>query len=108
MVLVAPVLWVQTIKEFKTKPLQNSVRDLRKYGLQPDVVFCRCDKELPENIIKKISDITSVPRGSVFDAPDVLSIYQVPIAFYDRHVDDLFVDLLNLQRTDAEFKNTKK
>ena len=108
MVLVAPVLWVQTIKEFKTKPLQNSVRDLRKYGLQPDVVFCRCDKELPENIIKKISDITSVPRGSVFDAPDVSSIYQVPIAFYDRHVDDLFVDLLNLQRTGCRIQKYKE
>ena len=108
MFLVAPVLWVQTIKEFKTKPLQNSVRDLRKYGLQPDVVFCRCDKELPENIIKKISDITSVPRGSVFDAPDVSSIYQVPIAFYDRHVDDLFVDLLNLQRTGCRIQKYKE
>lgn len=108
MVLVAPILWVQTIKEFKTKPLQNSVRDLRKYGLQPDVVFCRCDKELPEKIIKKISDVTSLPRSCVFDAPDVNSIYQVPLSFYERHVDDLFVDLLNLQRTGCRIQKYKE
>lgn len=108
MVLVAPILWVQTIKEFKTKPLQNSVRDLRKYGLQPDVVFCRCDKELPEKIIKKISDVTSLPRSCVFDAPDVNSIYQVPLSFYERHVDDLFVDLLHLQRTGCRIQKYKE
>ena len=108
MVLVAPILWVRTIKEFKTKPLQNSVRDLRKYGLQPDVVFCRCDKELPEKILKKISDVTSLPRSCVFDAPDVNSIYQVPLSFYERHVDDMFVDLLNLQRTGCRIQKYKE
>lgn len=108
MVLVAPILWIETIKEFKTKPLQNSVRDLRKYGLQPDVIFCRCDKELPEKILKKISDVTSLPRSCVFDAPDVSSVYQVPLSFYDRHVDDLFVDLLNLQRTGCRIQKYKE
>lgn len=98
-VMVAPILWVPTIKEFKTKPLQNSVKDLQRQGLQPDVIFCRVDREVPEKILKKVSDLTNVPRERVFDAPDVASIYQVPVSFYDRHVDDLFVDLFRLNRS---------
>ena len=97
--MVAPILWVPTIKEFKTKPLQNAVKDLQRQGLQPDVIFCRVDREVPEKILKKVSDLTNVPREHVFDAPDVSTIYQVPISFYDRHVDDLFVDMFRLKRS---------
>jgi CTP synthase len=97
--LVAPILWVNTIKEFKTKPLQNSVKELQRHGLQPDVIFCRVDRQLPEKIIDKVSRTTNVPRTQVFDAPDVSSIYQVPICFYERQVDDMFVDLFRLNRS---------
>jgi CTP synthase len=98
-VLVAPILYVNTIKEFKTKPLQNSVRELQRHGLQPDVIFCRVDRPCPEKILDKVSMLTNVPRTQVFDAPDVSTIYRVPLEFYDRQVDDLFVDLLRLNRS---------
>lgn len=97
--LVAPILWINTIKEFKTKPLQNAVKELQRHGLQPDVIFCRVDRPVPEKILDKVSQLTNVPRAQVFDAPDVSSIYQVPLEFYDRHVDDLFVDLFRLNRS---------
>jgi CTP synthase len=97
--IVAPILWVNTTKEFKTKPLQNSVKELQQHGLIPDVLFCRVDREVPDKILQKISMMTGVPREHIFDAPDVQSIYQVPLEFYDRHVDDLFVDLLRLSRS---------
>lgn len=97
-IMVAPILWVDTIQEFKTKPLQNSVKDLQRYGLQPDILLCRVNKELPEGILDKVSNLTNVPRQNVFDAPDVSSIYRVPIAMYDRHVDDLIVDKFRLRR----------
>lgn len=97
--MVAPILWVNTIKEFKTKPLQNSVKELQRHGLQPDVIFCRVDKQVPENMLAKVSMVTNVKRECIFDAPDVQSIYQVPLEFYDRHVDDLFVDLFRLNRS---------
>ena len=97
--MVAPILWVNTIKEFKTKPLQNSVKELQRHGLQPDVVFCRVDRAIPEKLLAKVSMLTNVKRECVFDAPDVQSIYQVPLEFYDRHVDDLFVDLFRLNRS---------
>jgi CTP synthase len=97
-VMVAPILWVETIKEFKTKPLQNSVKELQRHGIQPDVMFCRVDREVPEKILKKVSNLTNVPRECVFEAPDVQSIYQVPLEFYNRQVDDLFADMLRLGR----------
>lgn len=98
-VMVAPILWVKTIKEFKTKPLQNAVKELQRHGLQPDVLFCRTESSVPEKIMKKVSQLSNVTRECVFDAPDFESIYQVPLSFYDRHVDDLFVDLLHLNRS---------
>ena len=98
-VMVAPILWVNTIKEFKTKPLQNSVKDLQRHGLQPDVIFCRGDRPIPTKLLDKVSMLTNVSRECIFEAPDVQSIYQVPLEFYDRHVDDLFVDLFRLSRS---------
>jgi CTP synthase len=98
-VMVAPILWVNTIKEFKTKPLQNSVKELQRHGLQPDVIFCRTDRTVPEKLLAKVSMLTNVKRECIFEAPDVQSIYQVPLEFYDRHVDDLFVDLFRLGRS---------
>ena len=97
--LVAPILWVNTIKEFKTKPLQNAVKELQQHGLQPDVIFCRVDRQLPEKVLDKVAVMTNVPRTQVFDAPDVSSIYEVPICFYERQVDDMFVDLFRLNRS---------
>jgi CTP synthase len=97
-ILVAPILWIPTIKEFKTKPLQNSVKELQSFGIQPDILLCRIDREIPDKILDKISNLTNVPRESVFDAPDVETIYQVPLEFYARHVDDLIVDKFHLKR----------
>ena len=83
--MVAPILWVQTIKEFKTKPLQNSVKELQRHGLQPDVMLCRTDRLLPDKLLdkllNKVSMLTNVKRECIFDAPDVQSIYQVPLEF---------------------------
>jgi len=98
-VMVAPILWVNTIKEFKSKPLQNAVKELQRHGLQPDAIFCRVDRHVPEKILNKVSQLTNVKRECIFEAPDVQSIYQVPLEFYNRHVDDLFVDLFRLSRS---------
>ena len=98
-VMVAPILWVNTIKEFKSKPLQNAVKELQRHGLQPDAIFCRVDRHVPEKILTKVSQLTNVKRECIFEAPDVQSIYEVPLEFYNRHVDDLFVDLFRLSRS---------
>jgi len=107
-VMVAPIIWNNTVKEFKTKPLQNSVRTLQSTGLQPDILLCRVDRELPEIYLDKISRMTGIPREAVFDAPDVKSIYEVPIEFWKRHIDDLFVDMFQLKRTGCRIQKYKE
>lgn len=96
--MVAPIIWNNTIQEFKTKPLQNAVRSLQSTGVHPDMLLCRVEKEPPQNLLDKVSDMTSVPRECCFFAPDVKSIYQVPIELYDRHVDDLIADKFHFMR----------
>lgn len=97
-VMVAPILWVPTIKEFKTKPLQQSLEVLQSFGIQAEILLCRVDREIPSQILNKVSNLTNIPREAVFEAPDVQTIYQVPIEFYSRHIDDLVADKLRLGR----------
>lgn len=107
-VMVAPILWVSTIQEFKTKPLQNSVKELQRHGLQPDILLCRVDKIIPDVILDKISSLTNVPREYIFDSPDVNTIYQVPIEFYNRHLDDIIVDKFRLKRSVCQINKYKE
>lgn len=96
--LCAPILWVPTIKEFKTKPLQQAVNHMQSCGLIPEILLCRSDREIPTKILDKISALINIPKDAVFEALDVNSIYQVPIEFYNRHVDDLIIDKFHLPR----------
>ena len=107
-VLVAPILWVQTIQEFKTKPLQNSIKELCRHGLQPDILLCRVDRKIPDKLLNRISSLTNVPRDNIFDAPDVESIYEVPIEFYNRQIDDLINDKFRLKRTSCRIFKYKE
>ncbi len=97
-VVVAPVLWLDVIEEFKTKPLQRGIRDLQSYGIIPDILICRSSKKIPEEILRKIHDSTNIPRDCIFVGPDCKSIYEVPLQFYDQSLDDVIVDKLSLKR----------
>lgn len=108
LVHVAPILWVNTIGEFKTKPLQHSIEELQRFGLMPDALLCRCDREIPDKILDKVSHMIGISRESVFEAPDVDSVYQVPIAFYDRHIDDLIADRFHLKRNGVRIHRWKE
>jgi CTP synthase len=70
--------YIPTADELKTKPTQHSVRELRQIGIQPDVILCRTDRELPESIKSKIALYCNVEAPAVIDAIDVASIYEVP------------------------------
>jgi len=100
--MVAPILWVPTISEYKTKPLQNSVKELQRHGLQPDILLCRTPVDPPCEILEKISSITNVSASSIFSASDAKSIYQVPINFYNNHIDDLISDKFHLKRVECK------
>jgi CTP synthase len=73
---------IATAGELKTKPTQHSVRELRQIGIQPDVILCRTDREIPKGIREKIALYCSVETEAVIAAPDVSSIYEVPQNLY--------------------------
>lgn len=97
-VLVSPLPYLNTIQEFKTKLVQRAVSDIRSFGIEPDILLCRSEKKFPDTIIDKVSNLTGVDKDAIFCCEDVKSIYQVPLNFYDMHLDDLIVDKMHLKR----------
>ena len=73
--------------ELKTKPTQHSVKELRSIGIQPDVLLCRCDREIPEEEQRKIALFCNVRKSAVIQALDVSTIYDVPIAYHEEGLD---------------------
>jgi CTP synthase len=82
--------------EVKTKPTQHSVNELRRIGLQPDILVCRTEHDLSVDIKKKISLFCSVDTDAVITAKDVGNIYEVPLNFHKEGLDDKVVELLNI------------
>ena len=98
---------VQTAGEYKTKPTQHSVRELRAIGIQPDVLLCRADEGLPSEVKAKIGLHTSVARDAVFTAVDARSVYEVPLNLAAEGVDSRILEHFGLpsrQRNLAEWK----
>ncbi len=79
--------YIPTAGELKTKPTQHSVKELLSVGIQPDVLLCRADREIPENERHKIGLFCNVRREAVIPALDVPSIYQVPISYHNEGLD---------------------
>jgi len=83
--------------ELKTKPTQHSVNELRRIGIQPDMVMCRSEEALSREIRQKIALFASLPVEAVISARDVDDIYRVPLMFRAEGVDDLVLDHLKLE-----------
>ncbi len=79
--------FIKSAGELKTKPTQHSVKELRSIGIQPDVLLCRCDREIPEDEQRKIALFCNVREQAVIQALDVSTIYDVPIAYHEEGLD---------------------
>src|SRR6476646_6278783 len=91
------VPYLKAAGELKTKPTQHSVMELRKIGIQPDVLICRTEREIPESDCEKIALFCNVERRAVIEEKDKeLSIYEVPLGFAERKVEELIGDKLGL------------
>jgi CTP synthase len=88
--------------ELKTKPTQHSVNELRRIGIQPDMLLARSEGELGDDIRKKIALFASLGQESVISAKDVDNIYKVPLWFHHQGVDDLIIDHLGLEAEPAD------
>jgi CTP synthase len=91
------VPWIKAAGELKTKPTQHSVRELSSLGVQPDVLLCRSEKEIPEAELEKIALFCNVPKSAVIPALDARSIYDVPLQYHSEGLDD---EVLNAFRID--------
>ena len=86
--------------ELKTKPTQHSVQELRRIGIQPDMVMCRCEEPLSREIREKIALFVNLPVDSVISARDVDHIYKVPLYFRAEGVDDQVLEHFGIEGTE--------
>jgi CTP synthase len=93
---VTLVPYIAAAGELKTKPTQHSVRELMEIGIQPDILVCRSERRLEPELRRKIALFANVDVGAVIEAPDVSSIYEVPLVFRAQHLDNLVLSKLNL------------
>ncbi|MEM1117955.1 MAG: CTP synthase [Bacteroidota bacterium] len=89
--------------ELKTKPTQHSVKTLQSYGLQPDLLVCRTEHELPDDVRRKIALFCNVRPEAVVESRDAESIYEVPLLLREQRFDDVVLERLGL--TDALARN---
>jgi CTP synthase len=100
--------YISTAGELKTKPTQHSVKELREIGIQPDILLCRSEKEIPQEEKDKIALFTNVPKGSVISCLDSDSIYKIPSMLHSQHIDDIVCDVLKIKSAKADLSGWDK
>ncbi len=81
------VPFIAATAELKTKPTQHSVRELMQIGIQPDILVCRTERPLSEDLKRKIAQFCNVDFGCVVESPDVRSIYEIPLRLHEQGLD---------------------
>ena len=101
------VPYVNASEEFKSKPTQHSVNQLRSIGIQPDAIIARSEKPISEALKEKIALFGDVEMRAVINVPDASSIYQVPLMLEDAGLGDYIAQLLNLDATPPDLTEWK-
>ncbi len=91
------VPFIKSSGELKTKPTQHSVKELRSIGIQPDILLCRSDREVPPEERRKIALFTNVEPKAVINVPDADTIYRIPLLLHAQGVDDIVARKLLLE-----------
>jgi len=96
--------YLNSTQELKTKPTQHSVNELRRIGIQPDVIICRSDHPIPEGIQDKISLFCDVEKQAVIPLPTVETIYEIPLILEESGLGQLIVSKLGLKTNSADLR----
>jgi len=96
------VPYIGSSGELKTKPTQHSVKELQSIGIKPDVLLCRCDRDIPEDARRKIALFCNVDTRAVIPALDADTIYRIPLMLNDHALDDIVVEKLALSVPPAD------
>jgi len=94
--------YLTSTQELKTKPTQHSVNELRRIGIQPDIIVCRSDYPISEGIRNKISLFCDVERQAVIPLPTVSTIYEVPLVLEEEELGQLVIDELGLKASQSD------
>jgi len=100
--------YISATNELKTKPTQHSVNELRRIGIQPDVILCRSDKEISEGIKDKISLFCDVSKEAVIPLVNSETIYEVPLLLEEYNLGNFIVDHLRLKAKESNLDNWRK
>ncbi|MES2637677.1 MAG: CTP synthase [Pseudomonadota bacterium] len=100
--------WIAAAGELKTKPTQHSVKELREIGIQPDILLCRADRNIPDDERKKIALFTNVAPEAVISAIDADSIYKIPGLLHDQMLDEIVCHKLNILAKAADLSSWEK
>lgn len=101
---VVYVPYLSASKEYKTKPAQNAIRDLRSFGIMPNMVIVRSDDLVGESILSKISMFGGVKKEAVINLPNARSIYEVPLSLENYKVAGQISDMLHLPMKEADLE----
>ncbi|ABI69707.1 CTP synthase [Syntrophomonas wolfei] len=105
---VTLIPYIEAAGELKTKPTQHSVKELRSIGIQPDILVCRTQKELSEDLKAKLALFCDVDREAVVQLPDAESIYEVPLMLAREKLDLEIIRRLGLECKQADLKEWKE
>lgn len=94
--------YIGAATELKTKPTQHSVKELRSIGIQPDVIVCRSQKPISEDLKAKIALFCDIDKNAVIPNMDAKTIYEVPLLFEQSGLDDIVIDRLRLACNDRD------
>jgi CTP synthase len=99
---VSYVPYIEAAGELKTKPTQHSAQRLREIGISPDVLVCRADRPMGEDIRKKIALFADTEFDSVIPAEDAPSLYAIPLSLHDEGLDDMVLEKLGMRAPPAK------
>jgi CTP synthase len=94
--------WIAAAQELKTKPTQHSVKEMLSIGIQPDILLCRADREVPRDMREKIAAFCNVEQAGVIIARDCATIYEVPLNLAQQSVDTLVLKYLHIDAPAAD------
>lgn len=99
------VPYLSAAGEIKTKPTQHSVKELRSIGIQPDILICRCEKDLPQSERAKIALFTNVEEKAVITSVDLKSIYEIPQLLHRQHLDQIVLEKMGITAKEANLSD---
>ena len=99
--------YIRASEELKTKPTQHSVGKLREIGINPDIIVCRSERPISPELRAKIAMFCSVHKDSVIQAPDVSTIYEVPVVFQKQGLDEQVLMVLRTRASQMDFEPWK-